>query len=148
MKRTKSLLLPAHVVVRTSNLKFSSGHLAGHVKNIAAGGVPHVQHDYFSSCSQSHHWFVTLSLRFPSTYLKLLNMQKLIWYSKCSPILIQNEFHVLKNNYTDLYSSIIGLSSTYLTTSSRLAWRLNYRTCTSITEVRVRVTVQAFPSTI
>ena len=33
--------------------------------------VPHVQHDYFSSCTQSNHWFLALSLPFPSSFLKL-----------------------------------------------------------------------------
>ena len=33
--------------------------------------APHVQHDYFSSCSQSNHWFLALSLLFPSSFLKL-----------------------------------------------------------------------------
>ena len=33
--------------------------------------APHVQHDYFSSCSESNHWFLALSLLFPSSFLKL-----------------------------------------------------------------------------
>ena len=31
-------------------------------QKIAPKGVPHVQHDYFSSFNQSNHWFVALSL--------------------------------------------------------------------------------------
>ena len=62
----KNLLLRARVVVRTSNMKISRRRLA-----IAQRGVPHVQHDYFSSFNQSNHWFVALLLTLPSSDLKL-----------------------------------------------------------------------------
>ena len=42
-------------------------------QNIAPKSVPHVHHDYFSSFNQSNHWFVALSLKLPSSNLKLLN---------------------------------------------------------------------------
>ena len=40
----------------------------------APKSVPHVQHDYFSSFNQSNHWFVSLALPLPSSFLKLPNM--------------------------------------------------------------------------
>ena len=42
-------------------------------QNIAPKSVPHVRHDYFSSFSQSNHWFVVLLLTLPSSNLKLPN---------------------------------------------------------------------------
>ena len=53
----KDLLLRARVVVRTSNMKISRRHLADYVRRqIAPKGVPHVQHDYFTSFNQSNSW--------------------------------------------------------------------------------------------
>ena len=45
-----------------TNLKISRLLLADYIKKIAPKSVPHVQHDYYSSFSQSNHWFVALSL--------------------------------------------------------------------------------------
>ena len=53
--RIFNLLLRARVVVRTSNMKISRRRLADLRQNIAPKSVPHVQHDYFSSFSQSNH---------------------------------------------------------------------------------------------
>ena len=41
-------------------------------QNISPKSVPHVQHDCFSSFSQSNHWFVALSLSLPSSFLNEL----------------------------------------------------------------------------
>ena len=40
-------------------------------QKFAAESVLHVQHDYFSSFSQSNHWFVVLSWSLPTSFLKL-----------------------------------------------------------------------------
>ena len=41
---------------------------------IAPKSVLHLQHDYFSSFNQSHHWFVALLLPLPSSFLALSNI--------------------------------------------------------------------------
>ena len=69
-QRMKGLLMLAkirkfHVVIWQTTSKKSC--TCGTILKIA----PHVQHDYFSSCSQSNHWFLALSLPFPSSFLKL-----------------------------------------------------------------------------
>ena len=50
-------------------------------RKIALKCVPHVQHDYFSSFTQSYHWFVALLLMLPSSFLSTLPFAKVavIW---------------------------------------------------------------------
>ena len=48
----KHLLLQAGVVVRTSSKKIPRRRLVDYVKKFALKGVPHVQHDYFTSFNQ------------------------------------------------------------------------------------------------
>ena len=62
-------MLRASVVVRTANMKIPRPCLGDYVQKIAPKSVPCLQHDYFSSFSQSNHWFVALSLS--SSFLKL-----------------------------------------------------------------------------
>ena len=62
--RMNDFLLPARVVVRTSNLKISRHRLAYY----APKSVPQVQLSYFSWFNQSYHWFVALSM--PQSFLK------------------------------------------------------------------------------
>ena len=77
-QRMKGLLMLAeirkfHIVIwqtsskNCTNLQKKKSCTCGTILKIA----PHVQHDYFSSCSQSNHWFLALSLLFPSSFLKL-----------------------------------------------------------------------------
>ena len=54
--------------LKYENFMSSFGRLR---QNIAQKSVPHVQHDYFSSFSQSNHWFVAVLLTLPSSNLKL-----------------------------------------------------------------------------
>ena len=42
-------------------------------RKIAPKSVPHVQDDYFSLVIQSNHWLVALSLRLPSSLIKVPN---------------------------------------------------------------------------
>ena len=50
-------------------------------RKIALKCVPHVQHDYFSSFTQSYHWFEALLLMLPSSFLSTLPFAKVavIW---------------------------------------------------------------------
>ena len=60
------------VVVKTLNLEISRCHLADSDNwRIVLKCVPHAQHDYFSSFSQSDHFFLELLLLLPSSLLKL-----------------------------------------------------------------------------
>jgi len=75
----KDLLLRAPVVVNgTSNMKIFTWSFGRLRQNIAPKSVPHMQHDYFSSFNQSHHYFVALSLTLPSSNLKLPIMDTLL----------------------------------------------------------------------
>ena len=54
--------------LKYENFPSSSGRLR---QKFAPKGVPHVQHDYFSSFNQSNQWFVALSSLLRSSFLKL-----------------------------------------------------------------------------
>ena len=58
--------------LKYENFTSSFGRLR---QNFAPKSVPHVQHDYFSSFSQSNNWFVALSLTLPSS-----NLKRPIWF--------------------------------------------------------------------
>ena len=58
--------------LKHENLALSFGRLG---QEMAPKSLSHVQHDYFSSFNQSNHWFVTLMLPLPSSFLKLPNKQ-------------------------------------------------------------------------
>ena len=62
-----------HVVVKTLNLEISRYRLRRLRQIILLKHVPHVQHDYFSSSTQSDHLFIALSLPMPSCLLKVPN---------------------------------------------------------------------------
>ena len=62
-----------HVVVRTLNLEISRYSFRTLRQMIPLKYVPHVQHDYFSSFTQSDHLFIALSLPMPSCLLKVPN---------------------------------------------------------------------------
>ena len=62
-----------HVVVKTLNLEISRYRLRRLRQIILLKHVPHVQHDYFSSFTQSDDLFIALSLPMPSCLLKVPN---------------------------------------------------------------------------
>ena len=79
-QRMKILSLRVCVVVRTSNTVWKFHVVLWQTtSNIAPKSVPHVQHDYFSSFSQSSHWFMALSWSLPSSFLKLRSRKFKIW---------------------------------------------------------------------
>ena len=64
------LLLRVRIVVSTSNMKIHSRRLADVVKKLLEKACHTCSTIYFSLFNQSYHWFVALSLPFPSSFVK------------------------------------------------------------------------------